>query len=116
MVQLAAENDIRLFIYLDPIYEGRYKRVDVLDWLEFKRRLAEVTPYLDFSNFKPIFGDPQYFVDTLHYEEALGDLMLKEINQALAGDVDNFELGQWMTPESVDGYIHQQEVSYFSLQ
>jgi len=116
IVDLADAHDISLFIFIDPIYQAKYLSDDVPSWMEFKRELIQVTSFLDFSNFNSTFATAKNFVDPIHYNQETGARIMTDIRSGLDGRVDDIELGTWVTPENVDGYLQKQQDLYLSLQ
>ncbi len=70
---LCEERGVALYVVCAPVY------ADYLDWFpreqveDFYARLAEVTPYWDFSRSSVSF-EPRYFYDETHFRNCVGDM------------------------------------------
>ena len=80
MAEIAAlcrENGIGLKVFVTPLhyasYTGALRRGD---YELFLRRLAEATPYWNFSGYNDVTLDPDNYMDTSHYLAEIGDMIL----------------------------------------
>jgi len=78
IISLARENNIRLIFLMNPVYVIKFRRNDGRV-AEFKRELASVTDYYDFTGWNSVNTNPYYFYEPNHYRFAAGDLMLARI-------------------------------------
>ncbi len=80
MAEIAAlcrDNDIRLTVFVTPLHYAAYAgAVARGDYELFLRRLAEATPYYNFSGFNDITLDADNYMDTSHYLAEIGDMIL----------------------------------------
>ena len=116
IVDLADAHEIELFIFTDPVYQDLYLQSDVLAWIEFKRDLAQLTPFLDFSNFDSAFANPRNFIDPVHYDTKTGSLVTQDISNAMRGRVDEVKLGTWITAATAEEQMRAQRERYLALQ
>ena len=74
---LCDENDIKLVVFTNPMYELTYEEsVERLDYLYFLERLASITDYYNFSGLNAITTDTDNYIDTSHYNAYVGDLLI----------------------------------------
>jgi hypothetical protein len=79
IVALARQNGINLVILINPIHRLAYLTTDLAQFAEFKRELASITDYYDFSGLNSITTNNYYYYETSHYRSIVGDMMLKVI-------------------------------------
>lgn len=108
--QLCDENDVNLTVIFSPDY---YKRIDACEkdaLLEFKRHVAQVTDYWDFSNSSVSF-DSRYFYDGTHFRNAVCTMMLGRIY----GDDSVYvpaDFGTYVTGDTAESFLS----GYFDAQ
>ena len=74
--ELCEENDIELTVFINPLhYETYYKSVRH-GLFEFMERLAEITPYYNFTGLNKYTTDNEYFFETSHYKPEVGYAMV----------------------------------------
>lgn len=103
--ELAEENDICITFFINPIYVGSYLDNDLEEFDEFKRQLAKITPYYDFSGITPYATDTIYFYEGLHYRPILGDKMIEVMTHKEAFP---FEFGRYVTENNIAEHINRQ--------
>jgi hypothetical protein len=79
LVALARQHHFRLLFFFDPIYEVTYLDSDLPLMMRFKKELAAVTDYYDFSGLNTITTNSYYFHDTKHFRGMVGDMMLRRM-------------------------------------
>lgn len=77
--RLADNYGIHLIFFINPIHRTTYLDTDLRQFFIFKRRLAEITSYYDFSGLNSITTNNVYYYETSHYRPIVGDMMLKRI-------------------------------------
>ena len=101
------ENNIELIIYYSAL--NITKKIDMFEkgvWdknLEFKKRLAEIMPFYDYSfsnkyNIEQLDENSQYYVDNIHPTKLYNDML---VNDLLS---DKKEIGVLITKDNVDKY------------
>jgi hypothetical protein len=73
-------------------------------FFRFKKELAAVTDYYDFSGLNSITTDNYYYYETSHFRPLVGDMMLNIMIGA--PDVEHpADFGFLVTPRNVDDHI-----------
>ena len=76
IVTLCWAHDIRLTVFVTPLHYASYiGAVRRGDFELFLRRLAELTPYYNFSGLNDITLDSDNYMDTSHYLAEIGDMI-----------------------------------------
>ena len=74
---LCRDNGIELTVLVTPLHYATYTgALERGDYYTFLRRLAEITPYYNFSGFNDITTDDRNYMDTSHYLAEIGDIMI----------------------------------------
>lgn len=77
---LCREHDIRLTVFVTPLYYATYAgAVARGDYELFLRRLAEVTPFYNFSGYNDVTLNPDNYMDTSHFLPEIGDMILEHV-------------------------------------
>lgn len=100
---LADEHDIELLVFINPIYYKTYEANDAGALESFKRRLAEITNYYDFSGRNEITMDSYYYYETSHYRPLVGDMMIDRMFHQSADAPADF--GVYVTPENIEEHL-----------
>lgn len=100
---LADENGIDLIVFINPMSRVNYLEIDLDEFNEFKRRLAEITGYYDFSGLNKIAVDNHNYYDTAHYRPNVGDKIVDRI----FGMEESFPrgFGVWVTKDNIEEHI-----------
>lgn len=102
---LCDENDIELIVFINPIHRTAYLANNLDEFNEFKRRLAEVTNYYDFSGLNKVTMNNNYYLETTHYRFIVGDMIVQRIFHPEQG----VNFGVWVTKDNVEGHIRELE-------
>ncbi|MCR5410335.1 MAG: hypothetical protein K6E90_05060 [Lachnospiraceae bacterium] len=106
IVELCDEYDINLRFFTNPVHALTYAKDIDNGYLVFLKRLAEVTPYWNFSGFNGVTLDYSLYYETSHYCPAVGDMMIDAIYH---GETDDKLLsqgfGMYVTEDNVDELI-----------
>lgn len=101
--KLCEENDVNLTVICSPVYEAQWNACPKESLAEYKKKLAEVTDYWDFS-YSPISSDSRYFYDATHFRNAVGTMVLaKMFGREGVWYPENF--GAYVTAENADEHI-----------
>ena len=103
----AKSNEIELIIYYSAMNIS--KKIHMMEkgiWdenIEFKKRLAQITPFYDYSfsnkyNLQPLDENSIYYVDNIHPTKLYNDML---VNDLLS---DKKEIGVLVTKDNVDKY------------
>ena len=78
--EICDANDIEFIVFTNPMTYMTYE--DSIDngYEDFLEGLAEITDYIDFSEFNGTKDDHSGFVDNSHYSAQVGDMMIEILN------------------------------------
>ena len=102
---LCDDNNIELVVFINPIHRITYLANNLEEFNEFKRRLAEVTDYYDFSGLNEVTMNNNYYLETTHYRMVVGDMIVQRIFHPEQGT--NF--GVFITKDNVEGHLRDLE-------
>lgn len=75
--QLCRDNGIELIVFVTPLHYATYTgALERGDYYEFLRRLAEITPFYNFSGYNDVTVDADNYMDTSHYLAEVGDMII----------------------------------------
>jgi hypothetical protein len=77
IVDLSRKNNIRLVLFINPIHKKTYLNAHLKDVARFKKDLALIADYYDFSGLNPVTTNNYNYYETSHYRLLVGDMMLK---------------------------------------
>jgi hypothetical protein len=113
IVAACRARDIRLIVFVSPVHatllEAIRQRGLWPSYLRWKQRLAEVTPFWDFSGFNRITTEPIEFEmrsywDASHYRKTVGDQILNRIFHIDVARVPA-DFGAYVTVHTVDAHL-----------
>ena len=104
MKTLCDANNIKLIVFINPINAITYHDTNLTEFNEFKRQLAQVTDYYDFSGLNEITTNNYYYYETSHYRPLVGDMI---VNRLFNKGNENF--GVYVTKENVDEHLRKLE-------
>ena len=103
---LCRANDIELVVFTNPMVDMTYQVAVQQDYLTFLERLAEVTPYYNFSGPSDISRDYSYFSDSSHYTAYVGNRMIDcMINDNVDERQYSLGFGWYVTPDNVENLL-----------
>ncbi|MFV8819970.1 hypothetical protein [Haliea sp. E17] len=99
LLALAQERHIDVQLFFMPLHYKTYLSRNY-DWFyRFKRGIAELQPFLDFSGLNPVTTDNRYWRETSHFSAMVGDRMAADLNGETARMP---QLGRKVTPATLD--------------
>ncbi|MBP2660155.1 MAG: hypothetical protein H6Q69_3187 [Firmicutes bacterium] len=103
---IAEENHIELIVFINPIHKTTYLDTNQDEFDEFKRELATITDYYDFSGLNEITTNNYNYYETSHYRPFVGDRILERI---LDEEKHNREetFGVYVTKNNVEQHIQK---------
>ncbi|WP_155943537.1 hypothetical protein [Mitsuokella sp. oral taxon 131] len=104
--QLTEEHGIDLIVFINPTHKTTYLALDRGEFNEFKRQLAHVTGYYDFSGLNEITENNYNYYDTAHYRPLVGDMMIDRMFRTGTPPQD---FGVWVTEDNVEKHIRALE-------
>lgn len=113
IIQKARENNIQVKIFISPIHAVHLETLDQAGlWPQFedwKRKITKISSVWDFATYnkittEKISNNMQYFLDSAHYSQQAGTLIL---NRILLDKSDKYynDFGTVMTDSNIDGHL-----------
>jgi hypothetical protein len=117
IVELSREHNIDLHVFVNPehatLLEALALRGHLCALLDWKRRVAALTPFWDFSGYnaittEPLSPDMRFYWDASHFHKGVGDLVLDRL---FATDVATVppDFGFYVTPTTLPTWVTQQK-------
>ena len=116
--QLCVENGIEFGMYLGPTYYLSYLgygEPQQAELEEFKRRLAAIAPYWDFTGLNPVTENRYYFYEASHYRPVVGDMIIDRIYREDGGCCPPW-FGSFVTAAGVEAHLARQRQARQSWQ
>ncbi len=107
IVDLAKKNRIGLVIFINPVHKTTYLDTDLRQFALFKKELAAITDYYDFSGLNSITTNNYYYYETSHYRPLVGDMMLKVMFGKPDVEVPR-DFGFHVTRTNIDEHLRNQ--------
>ncbi|MHA2038645.1 MAG: hypothetical protein ACW98X_19595 [Promethearchaeota archaeon] len=108
IAKLSKKHNFKLFFFINPLHKLRYLQENPYLFLVFKKKLAEIIDYWDFSGFNSVTTDNYYYYELSHYRTIVGDLIICRIKNCTDVKVPN-DFGLFITRENVNDLIKKQE-------
>ena len=102
---LCEERGINLLVLCAPVYHEYMAYFDWAQVEDFYTRLAQVTPYWDFS-YTSVSFDPRYFYDETHFRNCVGEMALARV----FGDESIYvpeDFGTYVTADNVVQHLEE---------
>lgn len=97
-VELAENAGIAVTLFFNPLHYKTYLTRNYDNYLDFKRRVADVRGFFDFTGLNPYSTDNRYWRETSHYTSIVGN----RITDILAGEAATAEgFGRRVTAENL---------------
>jgi len=106
LVKFTKKYHINLLILINPIHQTTYRDTDLPLFSAFKKQLAAMTDYYDFSGLNSVTTNNYYYYETSHYRPTAGDMMLKRIFGYPPVVVPN-DFGVLVTKQNVDEHLRR---------
>lgn len=100
---IAESHNIEMIVFINPINLVTYRANNLDEFDEFKRELADVTSFYDFSGANAITGNNYYYYETSHYRPMVGDMIVKRIFEMPKEGNEGF--GTWVTKANVEAHL-----------
>lgn len=100
--ELCDEYGVELIVFINPIHYVTYLDSGVDDFNMFKKQLANITSYYDFSGKNEITTNNYNYYETSHYRPLVGDLI---IDRLFHGASEKVGFGVYVTKDNVDEHI-----------
>lgn len=102
---LAETHGIEITFFFHPIYQTTYMDNDAEELDAFKRQLAAITDYYDFSGLNAVTQAPQCYYESSHYRPSVGDKIVDRIYGNAPESANGF--GAYVTASTVDAHLAQ---------
>lgn len=79
IAKISKDHHINLVVFINPIHKTTYLDTNQDQFITFKKELASITDYYDFSGLNSITTNNYYYHDTSHYRDRVGDMMMKKM-------------------------------------
>lgn len=103
--EMCEERGINFMVVQAPVYHEYYSQFDMEEIADFTRRLADVTPFWDFS-YSSVSFEPRYFYDATHFRNCVGRMALARIFDDDSIYIPD-DFGMYVTPENVEECINK---------
>ncbi len=107
IVDLAKRKGINLTVFINPIHKTTYLDTNLSQFASFKKKLAAITEYYDFSGLNSITTNNYYYYESSHFRLLVGDMMLKTMLGAPKVAVPP-DFGFHVTRENIDSHLRSQ--------
>lgn len=103
---LAKQHGIRLTVFINPIHVVTYLDAGPDQFNRFKRGLADITDFYDFSGINSITSANINYYETSHYRVGIGDLIVYRLFKNIQTDPD---FGVYVTRANINEHIRRLE-------
>ncbi len=107
IAEIAKANNIKLTIFINPIHKTTYLDTNLQQLAFFKKALASITDYYDFSGLNSVTTNNYNYYETLHYRQLVGDMMLKFMFSSDRSGVPS-DFGFLVTKSNIDRHLKDQ--------
>ncbi|MCX7923710.1 MAG: hypothetical protein N3B21_17135 [Clostridia bacterium] len=104
IIQVAKENNIKSIVFINPVYKTTYLANFPDQFSEFKRKLAEITPFYDFSGINSVTTNKLNYYEYSHYRVFIGDLIIARIFNYSETKVPT-DFGVYVSKENIDMHL-----------
>ncbi|MEZ9231517.1 hypothetical protein AB4259_10605 [Vibrio amylolyticus] len=108
IVALSKEYNFELTLFFTPRWVKAYYRRDHEKLFQFKKRLAGIYPFYDFSYVNDYMVDSQYWIDSSHFDTNLGVIAFEKI---LNEKKESTPFGRFISKENVDEHLEGLKVN-----
>lgn len=110
LLALCRENGIEFSVFINPVYKNNYLDSKLDLFFRFKKNLASITPYYDFSGLNSINRNDVNYTEPIHYKVYIGDMMLARIYGTPEEQKNCPEdFGVYVTKETIVDHINAQK-------
>jgi hypothetical protein len=104
--ELCDRYDIELTVFTNPLYITTYERSVKKGYLDFLEKLAEITPFYNFSGYNRISVNSDYYFETSHFTPEAADIMIDIMqNGGDENEIWGQGFGYYVTPDSAEEWI-----------
>lgn len=110
ITELSKKYRFNLYFFMNPTHNKYYLKGNPYHYLLFKKKLAQVTDYWDFSGLNTVTTNNYFWYETSHYRTIVGNLIICRITSCA---IDNMSIpndfGMFVTRENVSDHIKKQK-------
>lgn len=114
LISFARQNNIQLKLFVVPLYKTKYLDAGPNEMDRFKREVAKINDFWDFTGLNSITSNTYYYYETWHFRGIVGDMILSRMFGNKETDVPK-DFGVFVTAQNIDGhlqYLRQQMKKY----
>lgn len=104
MVQFAKEKKITLEFFVVPFYATKYLDAGPDELDTFKRELAKIADFWDFSGFNSITANKYYYYETWHFRNIVGDMIMARMYGDSTTEVPK-DFGRYVSPANINLHL-----------
>lgn len=104
IVQICHKNNIKLTVFINPVQQITYKYTNMHNFNRFKKELAEITDFYDFSGFNKITTNNILFYEASHYRPIVGDMIAKILSKKNKKN-NCYDFGVYVSQNNIDSHI-----------
>lgn len=108
IVRVCKGHNINLIIFINPHQHKTYLNSFLPQFFIFKRELAKISDYYDFSGLNSITTDNYYYYETSHYRTVVGDMILKKIYNIPFNIKIPHDFGVYVTSKNIEEHLKKQ--------
>jgi hypothetical protein len=108
LIKLSKEYKFRLYFFINPTHYKYYAQGNPYYFLLFKKKLALITEYWDFSGFNSITSNNYYYYETSHYRTMVGDLIACRMTHCKDINVPD-DFGVYITKDIISHHVRKQK-------
>jgi hypothetical protein len=79
IVDTAKDNNIRLILFITPVYKDAFLFTGLTEFEHFKRALSTITEFYDFTGVNAVTIDTINYYEASHYRKRTGDMVLARL-------------------------------------
>ncbi len=99
--KLCDENNVKLVVVCGPVFISKRSSFECDVYYDYLKQLISIMDIYDFSDITEINSNPYNFYDTIHYNDIMGNKVIKEVFGKEQTELKGIKL----TKENVDEYI-----------
>lgn len=99
--EFAEAHNVHFTLITGATYKSELSKYNLDDLKIYWEKVADVTPFWDFTGYTSISNDPRYFYDSMHYRNNVGEMILAY----MFNDKDKYvpeNFGHYTTAENVE--------------
>ncbi len=107
IVKLCKDKNVNLIVYTPPMYAPHFFTIATnlsYEFFEFKKRLVEITDYIDLSGINTISKNSHNYYDESHLRDNLSEVVFAKIFNDLSIEVPK-DFGVLVTKENIDQHL-----------